>query len=289
MKRNQKFYCVVLTVIIAVFFIANLATAKTIKLNLSHMFPTTHFVHTRCILPWVADVEKVTNGKVKIDVFPGAALLKPVEAYEGAISGTADIAHGICGYTRGRFPFVEAFELPGIPFSSATASTMAIVDGIKKFNPKDFRDTKLLVVHSVGPGCLYSKRKINTLDDLKGMRIRVGGAQVNALKALGATPVAMPQNDTYEALSKGVVDGNVSPPEVLKGWKQADVTDYITIMPPVYNAIFYVVMNLEKWNSLPEDVQTAIDKLYAEWCEKNGMIWIVSKRRTVLTMVFPRE
>jgi TRAP-type C4-dicarboxylate transport system substrate-binding protein len=168
---------------------------------------------------------------------------------------------------------MEAFDIPGIAFSSAAASTMVTVDGIKKFKPKEFDETKLLMVNSVGPGCLFSKKKINSLDELQGMRIRATGSTVSSIKAMGAIPVAMPNNDTYEALSKGIVDGNIGPPEMLKGWKQADVTDFITVMPPVYNSIMYVVMNKEKWNSLPKDAQAAIDKISSEWNLKTGLIW----------------
>ena len=270
--RNRK-AVLVLAIIVSMVFGVNLAGAKPIKLSMSHIFPASHFVHTRITTQWAADVEKATNGEVKIDVFPGAVLLKPAETYEGVVTGTADIAHGICGYTRGRFPVMEAFELPGISFSSAAASTMVTVEGVKKFKPKEWNETKLLVLNSVGPGCLFSKQKVTSLDQLKTMRIRATGSTVRSIEALGATPVAMPNNDTYEALSKGVVDANIGPPEMLKGWKQADVTDYITIMPPVYNSIMYIVFNKDKWNDLSKEAQAAIEKVSADWCLKSGQIW----------------
>jgi TRAP-type C4-dicarboxylate transport system substrate-binding protein len=273
MKRNKKFTLVVLTIMLSLFFSVNIAVAKTIRLSMSHIFPASHFVHTRLITPWAADVEKATNGKVKIEIFPGAMLLKPAETYDGVVSGTADIAHGIFGYTRGRFPVMEAFDISGINFGSAAATTMVAVDGVEKFKPKELNDTKLMVINGVGPGCLFSKKKITSLDQLDGMRIRATGSTVRSIEALGAVPVAMPTPDTYEALSKGIVDGNIGPPEMLKGWRQAEVTKYITIMPPAYNAMMYIVMNLEKWNSLPKDVQNAIEKVNAKWHLKTGMIW----------------
>jgi TRAP-type C4-dicarboxylate transport system substrate-binding protein len=105
------------------------------------------------------------------------------------------------------------------------------------------------------------------------MRIRATGLTAKSIEALGATPVAMPMNDVYESLSKGVIDGNIGPPEVLKGWKQADVTQYITVMPPVYNSVQYTVMNLDKWNSLPANVQKAIEGVNAAFSLKAGKIW----------------
>jgi TRAP-type C4-dicarboxylate transport system substrate-binding protein len=273
MKSSRKFALATLLVLLPMFFSVSFCSAGTETLSMSHIFPASHFVHTRLTTQWAADVEKATNGALKINVFPGATLLKPAETFEGVVSGTADIAHGICGYTRGRFPTMEAFEIAGIPFSSAAASTMVTVDGIKKFKPKDWDEVKLLVVNSVGPGTLFTKKEIKSLDELKGMRIRATGSTVKPIEALGAIPVAMPNNDTYEALAKGVVDGNIGPPEMLKGWKQADVTDFITTMPPVYNSIMYIVMNLDKWNALPKEVQEAVEKVSADWSLKSGQIW----------------
>lgn len=273
MKGNKKFAFVILMVVLSVFFIVNLAPAKTIRYSFSDFFPASHFVDTRLVKGWVEEVEQATNGQLKFDVFPGATLLKPNETYEGVISGTADAGLNIYGYNRGRFPEMEAFEHVGIDFGSATACTMVAVEGVKKFNPKEIQDTKLMVIYSVGPGCAYTNKEIKTLDDLKGMRIRATGATVKSIEALGAIAVGMPMNDAYEALSKGVVDGNIGPPEVLKGWKQADVTKFITVLPPVYNSLQTIVMNLDKWNALPKDVQAAVEKVNDGYNKKAGMIW----------------
>jgi TRAP-type C4-dicarboxylate transport system substrate-binding protein len=105
------------------------------------------------------------------------------------------------------------------------------------------------------------------------MRIRATGFTAKSIKALGAIPVAMPMPEVYEALSKGVVEGTIAPPEVLKGWRQAEVTRYITILPPVYNSVQFVVMNLKRWNSLPGEVQMAIEAINAGFNVKAGQIW----------------
>lgn len=274
MEKKRKFLILaIISIFLSVFLVVNFASAKTIRLSLSHFFPASHFMNTRLCQGWIDEVEAATNGQVKIDMFPGATLLKPAETYEGIVSGTADIALAIYGYDRGRFPVMEAFEHVGIDFGSATACTMVAVEGVKKFNPKELLDTKLMFLYSVGPGSYFSKKKINSLNDLKNLRIRATGATVKSIEAMGAIPVAMPNNDTYEALSKGIVDGNIGPPEMLKGWKQADVTDFITILPPVYNSLQAMHMNLDKWNSLPKDVQAAIEKVNAGFNQKAGMIW----------------
>jgi TRAP-type C4-dicarboxylate transport system substrate-binding protein len=243
------------------------------SLNLANFFPASHFMNTTLIKQWVEEVDKATGGKVKITSFPGQTLLKAPETYDGVVSGTADIGVGAFAYTRGRFPVMEGFELPGIYFGSCTATNLTAWDGYQKFNPKELQDVKVLWFYSVGPGILFTKKQVKSMADLKGMRIRATGLTAKSIKALGATPVAMPMPDVYEALSKGVVGGNVAPPEVLKGWKQSDVTDYIAIVPPVYNGVHYCVMNLDKWNALPADTRKAIDAVNEKFILTAGRIW----------------
>ncbi len=223
--------------------------------------------------PWAKEIEKATGGAVKINIFPGGTLLKPRESYDGVVSGTADIGLWVPAYTRGRFPILGAFDIPGIFFGSCTATAAVAKDGIAKFHPKELQDTKVMHMWAVGPGSLYSKKKVTSLAGLKGMRIRATGSTVNSIKALGAVPVAMPMPESYEALSKGVVEGIIGPPEILKGWKLAEVTKYITILPPVYNSMMGITMNLKKYNRLPPDVQKAFDRVNAEWGLKAAKIW----------------
>jgi TRAP-type C4-dicarboxylate transport system substrate-binding protein len=273
-KKRWMFLVFTLIVLLSFFGVFNSAAAgETVTLSLSHFFPASHFVHKIQVANWVKEVEEASGGAVKINVFPGGTLLKPRETYDGIVSGTADIGIIVFAYTRGRFPVMEGFELPGIYFGSCAATTAVAEEGFAKFNPKELSDTKMMYLYSVGPGSLYSKKKVSSLADLKGMRIRATGLTAKSIKAMGATPVAMPMPEAYEALSKGVVEGNIGPPEILKGWKQAEVTKYITILPPVYNALQASVMNLKKWNSLPEKAKKAIEKANEGYSLKAGLIW----------------
>ena len=112
------------------------------------------------------------------------------------------------------------------------------------------------------------------MDELKGLKIRCTGTSVRVVSALGATPVAMPQNESYDALQKGVVDGSVSPIETLKGWKIAEVIKSTTEnFGSAYTVGFFVTMNKKKWNSLPKDVQQIIEQVNQEWIEKTGQTW----------------
>ena len=252
--------------------IAN-AVGESAKFSLAHIFPIEHFMNRELIKPWTKEVKKASGGSVIINKFPVNKLVKSAEMYEGVVRGKADIGVGAFGFRRNRFPVMEGFELPGVYYGSATATNLVARDGYKKFKPKELSDTKLMFLYSVGPGFLYSNKKVSSLEDLEGMRIRALGLTAKSIEALGAVPVSMPMPGVYEALSKGGIEGMIGPPEVLKGWKMAKVTKYITILPPVYNSLHFMVMNLKTWNTLPGDIQMAIEAINESYYIKAGQIW----------------
>ncbi|MCL6612908.1 MAG: TRAP transporter substrate-binding protein [Peptococcaceae bacterium] len=234
---------------------------QPVELKLAHFFPATHPAETQLVQPWAKAIGEATQGRVKITSYPGQTLLQADAVYDGVVNGIADIGLSCFSYTRGRFPVLEAFELPGITYNSSKAASQTAWEGVRQLNPKEIQDTKLLMVFCTGPGDLFTKVPVNNLNDLKGLDIRATGLSAKTLKTLGANPVAMPQSDAYEALSKGVVKGNLSPVEVLKGWKHAEVTSYLTRTPFLYNTLFFVTMNLNKWSSLPPETQKAIEEV----------------------------
>lgn len=244
------------------------AEKKVVELKLAHFFPSTHPAETELIQPWAKDIEKATNGQVKITSYPGNTLLPADAVYDGVVNGIADMGLSCFSYTRGRFPLLEAFELPGVTYNNSKVASKVAWEGIKQLNPKEVQDTKLMMVLTTGPGDLFTKVPVRNLNDMKGLGIRATGLSAKTLMALGANPVAMPQSDAYEALSKGVVKGNLSPVEVLQGWKHAEVTEYLTRTPFLYNTLFFITMNLEKWNSLSPDVQKAIEQVNEKYFEE---------------------
>ncbi|MDF9407798.1 TRAP transporter substrate-binding protein [Pelotomaculum isophthalicicum JI] len=240
----------------------------TVELNLAHFFPATHPAETELIQPWAKAIYEATNGQVKIKSNPGETLLKADGIYDGVVSGVADIGLSCFSYTRGRFPVLEAFELPGTTYNNSKVASKVAWEGIKQLNPKEVQDTKLLMAFATGPGDLFTKVPVRSLEDLQGLEIRATGLSADTLKVLGANPVAMPQSDAYEALSKGVVKGNLSTVEVLKGWKHAEVTQYLTRTPFLYNTVFFVTMNLNKWNSLSPENQKIIEDVSKKYFEE---------------------
>ena len=272
---------------------------KVTELKLAHFFPANHPMETELIQPWAQAVFEATGGQVKVTSYPGQTLLNADATYEGVVSGIADIGVSCFSYTRGRFPVLEVFELPGITINNSKAGSMVAWEGIKELNPAEVQDTQLMMVLTTGPGDLFTKVPVRKLEGLRGLEVRATGLSAKTLQALGATPVAMPQSEAYEALSKGVVKGNLSPIEVLQGWRHAEVTSHLTLTPFLYNTLFFVTMNKDKWNALSPEIQEAIlevnEKYFAEvamglWDMQNeaALKWAVEEQGLeVITL--PRE
>jgi len=217
---------------------------------------------------WAKEVEKRTNGKVKVQTFPGGTLLPAKNIFDGVISGQADIGNFAMSYQPGRFPISEAIDLP-VGFSSAKAASLALLDLVEKYNAKEFEKVKILTMFTCPPANIMTKTPVKSLKDLKGMELRVGGTQADIIKNLGGIPVAMPQSDTPEAIQKGVVKGHVSSMEVLKDFNYAAYTPNVTIAN-LWVVTFAVVMNKDKWNSLPADVKKLFNDMKREQAEWTG-------------------
>jgi TRAP-type transport system periplasmic protein len=234
---------------------SEVADEQVYELSLAHFFPAGHAAETELVQGWAAALDTASEGRIKIVSYPGETLIKAPDIYEGVISGIADIGMSAFFYTRGRFPVLEAFELPGIVFESSYKASKVAWEGIKELDPEEVQDTKLMFVLATGPGDLFTTKPVNSLEDLQGMKIRAAGLSADSLALLGAVPEAMPQPEAYEALARGLVEGNLAPVEVLQGWRHAEVTDYVTKTPFLYNAVFFVTMNKAKWESLPADLK----------------------------------
>ncbi len=266
---------------------------EVITLHYSIFFPPPH-VQTQTAEAWAREIEKRTDGKVQIKVYPGGTLTKADACYDGVVKGVSDIGMSCFAYSRGRFPLLEGLDLPlGYP-DGKTASRIAN-DMVLKYNPQEVQDVHVLYVHAHGPGILASKKPVRTLGDLSGMKVRATGLSSKVATSLGATPVAMPQPDTYEALQKGVVDATLCPVETLKGWKQGEVIESVTDSSVIgYTTSMFVVMNQAKWDALPPDIQKVFTEVSNEWVDKHGTAWdqadaegrefIAERNRPVITL-----
>ncbi|MDH7499743.1 MAG: TRAP transporter substrate-binding protein [candidate division NC10 bacterium] len=248
------------------------AETKPIELSYSIFFPAPH-KHTQLAGEWAKEIERRTQGRVKITLYPGGTLTPADKCYDGVVKGISDIGMSALAYTRGRFPLTEVIDLP-LGYRSAVAATRLVNQYYQKFKPKELDETKVMYLHAHGPGFLNTKAPVYKQEDLKGMKIRSTGLSAKVVAALGGTPVAMPMGETYDALRRGVVDGSMAPVEALEGWKWGEVVKYTTkSYGAAYSTAFFVAMNKEKWNSLPADIQKIIEKVNEEWMERTGKLW----------------
>jgi len=274
MKGEGRIFGLFLSLVLGVFFLFNITPvqAKTIQLSYSNFFPPSH-IQAKLGESWAKEIEKRTHGKVKITYYPGGALLKGPKIFDGITKGITDIGMSVLAYSRGRFPALEAFDLP-LGYPNGVVATRTINAFYNKFKPKEFSKVKLLYLYGHGPGLLHTKKPVYKMEDMKGLKIRATGNSAKVAAALGAVPVAMGMGGAYEALQKGVVDGTFAPMETLKGWKQAEVIKYTTECYSVaYSTGFFVAMNLSKWNALPADVQKVFMAVSGEWIPKTGAAW----------------
>lgn len=286
LRKNKKTIILILAAILCFSFASCQSepeVKETIKLDLAHFFPGTHPAETVFVQGWIKAISEATDGQVEVTSYPGGTLLKAPDTYNGVVDGVSDIGLSCFAYTRGRFPVLEAFELPGVTYNNSKAASMVAWEGIKQLNPEEVQDTKLLMVIATGPGDLFTKEPIASLDDIQGMEIRATGLSAKTIELLGGIPVGMAQSETYEALQKGIVKGNLSPVEVLKGWNHAEVTDYLTRTPFLYNTLFFVTMNLDSWNAIPEDLQEIITETTEKFHQEVGIgLWDM-QNETALT------
>jgi TRAP-type C4-dicarboxylate transport system substrate-binding protein len=245
----------------------------TIHMTYSGFMPPTH-AQSLLEASWCKAVEKRTEGRIKIVHYPGQTLTRAAQNYQGVKNGLSDVGCSVLQYTRGRFPLMDVINLP-LGYPNGQVATAIINEVFEKFNPRELDEVKALYFHAHGPGFIHTKGKaIHKMEDLKGLKIRSHGPTASMIKALGGTPTAFPMNELYQSLQKGVVQGGLYPLESNKGWKMAEVTDYvIACYPTAYSLGFYVVMNKDKWDAIPDPDKKIIEEINGEWIFKHGKAW----------------
>jgi TRAP-type transport system periplasmic protein len=277
MQRLSGFFWFFFTAAALVFW-GTVVYAKPVTLNYSNFFPPTH-VQSQLAQAWCDEVEKRTSGRVTVQYFPGQTLTKGTQNYDGVVSGLSDIGLSLFAYTRGRFPVMEAVDLP-LGYDSGITATKVVNAVYEKFQPKELQDTKVMYLHAHGAGLLHTAGKaVRTLEDFKGMKLRGHGTSAQMIAALGGTPVPMPMPDLYQSLQKNIVQGALYPIETNKGWRMGEVVDYLTLSTAIaYTSSFYVVMNKAKWEQIPDDLKPVIEEINREWADRHGQAWDDSDR-----------
>jgi TRAP-type C4-dicarboxylate transport system substrate-binding protein len=222
-------------------------------------------VYKGALVPWMERIEKESGGRIVFEKYPSMQLGgTPLQLYDQARDGVVDVVWTLAGNTPGRFPRVEAFELPFM-MTNAEATSKAYWEFTQTCGAGEFKDTQLLTVNVHGPGMIHSRDKpVRTVADLKGMKVRGPTRTITKLlSAIGATPVGMPLPQIPDALSKGVVDAVVVPWEIVTSIKVDELakshTEFDIRGGGLYTLAFVTVMNKAKYDALPADLRKIID------------------------------
>lgn len=243
---------------------AGAAWAQEVTLRLHQFLPAQSVVPAQILDVWADNIEKDSGGRIKVNRFPSMQLGgSPPELMDQAIDGVADVIWTAVGYTPGRFPSTEVFELPFMVTDAAAASS-----AFWQMFERHMKDTEFKAVHVLGtwvhgPGVFHTADPVTRPEDLRGMKIRGASRMVNALlEKLGATPVGMPVPSIPEALSKGVIDGATIPWEVTGSLKVPELVQNHTEFegPALYNITFILAMNKAVYDGLPDDLKAVVDK-----------------------------
>jgi TRAP-type transport system periplasmic protein len=241
--------------------LAQAQQASTLRFH--QMLPAQAIIPSRAIAPWIAKVERESGGRLKIQQFNAMQLGgTPVQLFDQAKDGVVDITWTVLGYTAGRFNRCEVFELPFMTSGGETGSR-AFQEYVEKNAMEEFKDVKLICVHTHGAGLFHTKEPVTDMEQLRGMKIR-GGSRVisNMLTKLGATPVGMPVPAVTDALSKGTIAGTTIPWEVAPALKVHELVKNHTTFAGkqgLYTQTFAVSMNKASYDKLPADLKKVID------------------------------
>lgn len=248
--------------------VAALAVAAPVRaaettLKISHYLPPRHGFQTDFLAPWAKALEEKTGGKVAVEIFDGTSAFGRIDRQADQVrAGVIDIALGLNGIPRDRYPASSVIEMPFL-VESADSGSRALWQLYKEGAlGGEYDDFKVLALFTHHGGLFHTVDKpVRTLDDLKGLRMRTPSPAVSAmLEYLGASPVGMPPAAIYESLQKGVLDGVVTTWDLVGAIKANELLKYHTDAK-AYVAGFHVLMNKKKYESLPEDVRAAIDAL----------------------------
>jgi len=225
---------------------------------------------------WAAEVEKATSGRVKFQGLPKAPAAPP-GTFDAVRDDLVDVSFVTASYTPARHVLPLMAELPGMA-DTAEVNSVAYSRIHWKYFQKygEYKGVHLLAVWTHGPGQMFTKRAVNNINDVRGLKIRTGGGIAEAVaNAIGASAFVKPAPESYELLNSGVADGVFFPFESIASFKLDTVLQQATVFPGgMYSSAFGFFMNEDKWNKLSKQDQAIIDKYSYEYAARsNGQSW----------------
>jgi TRAP-type C4-dicarboxylate transport system substrate-binding protein len=257
------------------------ARAAEVEMTLHHLLSPKSNAHANMLVPWTEAIERGSDGRVKIEIFPSMSLGgTPPQLVRQAADGVVDIVWTVNGYTPGLFPRSEVFELPTVFTNDPAATNLAIRELFDEWLAPEYQGLHVLFNHVHAGNALHTARKeVHTPADTAGMKLRVPGPSATAMvEAMGATPVNMPVPDLPQALQTGVVDGALIPFEIMPPLQLWEMTDFQIEGPDrerFGTTVFQVSMNGDRWDSLPDDLKAVFDENSGpDWLRKVAEVWI---------------
>ncbi len=240
------------------------AMAEAVTLKFHSFPPMPANSNANFVKPWADKIAAESNGEITVEIYPSMQLGgSPPQLVDQVREGVVDIVWTVAGYTPGRFPRLEVFDLPFMA-ASAEATSQAAQEYAETVGAEDLKDYKVLAVFVHAPGKIHTKDTlVKSMDDLKGLKMRAPTRVINQmLDALGATPVGMPVPEVAPSLSKGVIDGMVVPWEIMPSFKLHELTKAHTVASGdrgLYTTPFLFLMNQAKYESLTDSHKKVID------------------------------
>jgi TRAP-type transport system periplasmic protein len=248
---------------VAVAAFTSVAAAQETTLRLHQMLPPQATIPAEALRPWAAKVMEESGGRLKIEQYDAMQLGgTPPQLVDQVTDGVVDMIWTVIGYTPGRYPSTEAFELPFM-VTTGEATSKAFHEYCEKYCMDEFAGVKVIAFHTHGPGLIHSKNPVDTLESMQGVKIRGGSRVINQmLEALGSTPIGMPVPAVSEALSKGVIDATTIPWEVTPSLRVPELVKNHTGFTGdegLYTQTFVFAMNQASYDALPDDMKAVID------------------------------
>ena len=279
------------------------ADAPQLTLKMHHSFSSVSGVHDRFLAPWARKVEADSGGRIRIDIYPSMQLGgAPAQLFDQARDGLADIVWAAPSHTPGRFPKIEAFELPFVPASRALVSSKAIEDYAAANLADEFREVRPLCFSCRDRAVVHATRTLQGFEELRGLKLHVPNRLADeAVRALGGQAVAMPISQVLLALSGRVINGCLDAWDAAPGLKLYDVlkahTDFADAA--LSTTTFVLAMNRGAYDRLPRPLKSVIDAnsgqpaagmAGAMWdVEAAGAVALARERGDAVTVLPPKE